>query len=63
METSQARLAALNSIDPALDLGSGLTLASYQAAMQDVQAKLSAYNVLLAQADKPPTSCAPPRKN
>jgi len=48
---SQARLTALSSIDPALDLGNGLTVAGYQAAIQSVRDILSAYNVLLAQAD------------
>jgi hypothetical protein len=51
IEISQARLTALSSIDPALDLGNDLTLANYQAAMQAVQAKLTAYHTLLSQAD------------
>jgi hypothetical protein len=51
IEVSQARLTALSSIDPALDLGNDLTLANYQAAMQAVQAKLTAYHLLLSQAD------------
>ncbi|MGC1374893.1 MAG: hypothetical protein WA821_01635 [Anaerolineales bacterium] len=33
-------------------LGNGLTLAKYQAAIQDVEAKLATYNVSLAQADE-----------
>ena len=52
VDTSQMRLTALSSIDPKLDLGNGLTLASYQAAIQGVQAKLNTYNVSLAQADE-----------
>ena len=52
IEASQARLTALSSIDKALDLGNGLTVAKYQAAIQDVQAKLAAYNTSLAQADE-----------
>ena len=51
-EICQARLTALSSIDAALDLGNGLTLAKYQAAIQDVEAKLKTYNVSLAQADE-----------
>lgn len=42
-ESAQKRLAALNSIDPALDLGYGLTLTAYQALIDTAQAKLSAY--------------------
>ncbi len=52
IEKAQTRLASLSSIDPALDLGSGLTLAAYRAAVQDAQAKLDAYNALLSQADE-----------
>ncbi len=52
IEKAQTRLASLSSIDPALDLGSGLTLAAYRAAIQDAQAKLEAYNNLLSQADE-----------
>ena len=51
IEVAQARLTALKSIDPKLDLGSDLTVASYQAATQAVQAKLEAYHTLLSQAD------------
>ncbi len=51
-EKAQTRLASLSSIDPALDLGSGLTLAAYRAAIQDAQAKLETYNNLLSQADE-----------
>ncbi len=52
IETAQTRLASLSSIDPALDLGNGLTAAAYKTAVQDVQAKLDTYNVLLSQADE-----------
>jgi len=51
VETAQARLAGLSSIDPALDLGSGLTVAAYREAIQDVRAKLNAYNSLLSKVD------------
>jgi len=50
-ESAQARLDALKSIDPALDLDYGLTLTAYQAMIQGAQAKLSAYNTLLSQVD------------
>ena len=48
---AQTRLDALKSLDPALDLGYGLTLKAYQALINDAQAKLSAYNTLLSQVD------------
>ena len=48
---SRIRLAALSAIDPALDLGNGLTLAMYQAFVQDIQGRLDTYNALLSQAD------------
>ncbi|MGC1379154.1 MAG: hypothetical protein WA821_23190 [Anaerolineales bacterium] len=46
---AQARLDALKSLDPNLDLGYGLTLTAYQALINNAQAKLSAYNTLLSQ--------------
>jgi uncharacterized protein YhaN len=52
IEKAQTRLASLSSIDSALDLGSGLTLAAYRADIQDAQATLEAYNNLLSQADE-----------
>ena len=51
LKLSKTRLAALAKIDPAFGLNFDLTLATYQAAIQDVEAKLSAYNALLSQAD------------
>ena len=50
-DTAQARLTSLSSIDPKLDLGNGLTVAVYQAAIQDAQAKLNTCNTLLSQVD------------
>jgi uncharacterized protein (DUF1501 family) len=52
LERSAARAAGLESIDPALDLGNGLSLATYRAAIADTSAKLSAYNTLLSQVDE-----------
>ena len=51
IEKAQQRLTALASIDPALDLGNGLTLAAYQTEV-NAQAKLNAYNTLLSQVDE-----------
>ena len=48
------RAAGMKSIDPALDLGNGLTLASFEASLADVQSKLNAYNTLLSQAGSAP---------
>ncbi|MDD2922210.1 MAG: hypothetical protein PHQ36_07980 [Anaerolineales bacterium] len=52
VEKAQQRLSALVSIDPALDLGSGLTVAAFQAEVSDCQAKLGVYNTLLSQVDE-----------
>ena len=51
IEMAAKRSAGLESIDPALDLGNGLTLAAYKAALGDAQAKMSAYNTLLSDVD------------
>ncbi|MGC1374913.1 MAG: hypothetical protein WA821_01735 [Anaerolineales bacterium] len=51
VESSRIRSSALSSIDPKLDLGNGLTLAKYQAAIQDIQGRLDTYNAALSQAD------------
>jgi len=52
LEGAQQRLTALSSIDPALDLGNGLTLAAYRAEVTSAQAKQDAYNALLSQVDQ-----------
>jgi len=52
LERAAARAAGLESIDAALDLGNGLTLASYRAAIADTNTKLGAYNTLLSQVDE-----------
>jgi hypothetical protein len=52
VEKAQQRLSALVSIDPALDLGNGLTASAYQAEVTNAQAKLDAYNTLLSQVDE-----------
>lgn len=52
LEGAQQRLNALSTIDPALDLGNGLTLAAYRAEVTSMQAKQDAYNALLPQADQ-----------
>ena len=52
IEKAQQRLSALTAIDPALDLGNGLTVRAYQAAVADAQTKLDGYNTLLSQVDE-----------
>jgi predicted nucleic acid-binding Zn-ribbon protein len=52
LESAQQRLNALATIDPALDLGNGLTLASYRAEVTAAQSKQDAYNALLTQVDQ-----------
>ena len=52
IEKAQQRLSALVSVDPALDLGNGLTVAAYRTEASAAQAKLDAYNTLLSQVDQ-----------
>lgn len=42
---------ALKSIDPALDLGGGLTCGAFDAAIQAAPGRLEAYNTALSQVD------------
>ena len=51
VDSAEPRAAALESIDPALDLGGGLTLVAYKAAITGTNAKLSAYNTKLSELD------------
>jgi uncharacterized protein YukE len=48
---AQERATNLKAIDPALDLGSGLTVAAFDNEIATVQTALETYNTLLAQAD------------
>ena len=48
---AQERAGNLRAIDPNLDLGNNLTVATYDARITEVQTALDAYNGLLAQAD------------
>lgn len=52
LEKAAKRLAGLASIDPALDLGGGLTLQAYRQQVESLQAKLEAYNTALSQVDE-----------
>lgn len=48
---AQERLANLKAIDPNLDLGNNLTVATYEAQINKAQTSQDTYNGLLAQAD------------
>ena len=52
LEKALTRLAALQSIDPALDMGNGNSLANYQAGILDTGKALTNYNTLLSQVDE-----------
>jgi hypothetical protein len=52
LETAQVRAANIKHIDATLDLGGGLTVASFDAAIGAVQSKLADYNQALAAADE-----------
>ena len=51
IEKALKRLAGLESISPTLDLGNGLSVPNYNAAVQSAAAKLDSYNVLLSTVD------------
>ena len=51
LDNAQTRLAGLKSIDPALDLGGGLTVTAFGNAISDGQTKLATYNQTLATID------------
>lgn len=51
IERAQKRLSGLESISPALDLGNGLTVPNYSAAIVSAVSKLDSYNTLLSTVD------------
>jgi hypothetical protein len=52
LERSVSRAAAISTIDEALDLGSGVTLAGYRLAITEARVALDSYNALLSQLDE-----------
>jgi hypothetical protein len=52
LEQAHARLNGLKGIDPLLDLGNGLTVASLEQAIDSLQTKLDSYNQKLSEADE-----------
>ena len=52
IDTAATRAAGVDSIDPKLDLGTGLTQPAYKMALFETQARLAAYNTILSQADE-----------
>lgn len=52
LDKSQRRMAGMKSIDPSLDLGNGLTVATFAALIADTQQKLEAYNTALSTVDQ-----------
>ncbi len=50
-ENAIKRMASLKSIDPALDLGNGLTVETYQQSIDQVSNVMEAYNTQLSLAD------------
>jgi hypothetical protein len=51
LEKGNTRLAAVKSIDPALDLGNGITVVNYQTQVQLLATKLATYNTTLSTID------------
>jgi hypothetical protein len=52
LDSAELRANSLETIDPALDLGSGVTLVKFKQLIADGRAKLSAYNQTLTLADQ-----------
>lgn len=50
-DVAVTRCAAMQAIDPQLDLGFGLTIVNYEAAIANFRTVLNAYNTALAQLD------------
>lgn len=50
-DEAKTRLASLKSISPVLDLGNGLTVAGYEAAITDLLTRVNDYNTALSQLD------------
>ena len=51
-EAAKLRLAGLQSIDPLLDLGGGLTVASFKTDIEDVDGDMNTYNTMLSDVDQ-----------
>lgn len=51
IEKAEKRLSGIASIDPHLDLGNGLTIASYRQRINQTRQNLADYNMRLSQAD------------
>lgn len=51
LEKAGQRLAGMKSIDPALDLGNGLSVATYLSVIEETDVALEGYNTQLSQAD------------
>ena len=51
LDKANARLAGIKSIDNTLDLGDGLSVETYQAAINDLQQKQNEYNTTLSVVD------------
>jgi len=52
VDAAKIRAASLKSIDAALDLGNGQTLASYNAAIEGTEGQLNTYNTKLSDLDE-----------
>lgn len=52
LEKADRRMAGMSSIDPNLDLGSGLTLASFSTLIETMRTRENTYNSALSNLDK-----------
>jgi len=57
LEKARTRVAAVKSIDPALDLGNGITVDNYELEANNLSANLAAYNTALSTVDDLYNTC------
>lgn len=63
LEKAERRAASLKSINPALNLGDGLTLESYVLQIEGLRHQLASYNESLSFADRALSTCKTPKNS
>ncbi len=55
---AKVRISGMKTIDPMLDLGNGMNLVTYEAAIQDTEQRIEAYNMAIANVSQLQSSVA-----
>ena len=55
---AKIRISGMKTIDPMLDLGNGMSITSYEAAIQDTEQRIEAYNMAIANVSQLQSSVA-----